>query len=99
MAFRRFGGINYSSNNNIVHSHYSNNDNINIQNRSGLPNSKEVFKSHIDMSGNSILHLGCVYFQDGSVQCSAAPIGPDGATGVIGPTGPVGPTGPRGPTG
>lgn len=72
MAFRKFGGINFAAANNIVHSRYSNTNNVNITQQSGQPNSKEVFKSHIDLSGNSILNTGCIYFQDGTSQCSAA---------------------------
>ena len=72
MAFRRFGGINFAATNNIVHSRYSNTNNVNITQQSGQPNSKEVFKSHIDLSGNSILNTGCIYFQDGTTQCSAS---------------------------
>ena len=99
MAFRRYGGINYSANNNIVRANYSNNNKLNINNYSGQPNSKEVFKSHIDMCGNSVLNVGCIYFQNGSVQCSAAPLGATGIQGSIGPSGPQGPTGTQGLSG
>ncbi len=112
-SFRRFGGINYSANNNIVRNHISNADQSNINNYSGQANSKEVFASHLDMSGNSLLHLGTIYFQDGSSMNTATvtgPIGPTGPTGfkgadsfVTGPTGYTGPTGDKstvtGPTG
>jgi hypothetical protein len=67
--FRKYGGMNYSANNNITKSHISNANNISISNRIGQINSKEIFDSHIDMSGNSVLHLGCLYFQDGSTIC------------------------------
>ena len=92
MSFRRFGGLNYSNTHNFVKSNVSNNTTLNIQNRSGQENSKELFKSHIDMSGNSVLNVGCIYFQNGSVQCSASAIGP---TGSVGPEGPPGQTGPQ----
>ena len=74
MAFRRFGGITYSSTNNYVHSEYTNNSNMNITTRTGQLNSKELFRSHIDLSGNSILNVGCIYFEDGTVLCTAPPI-------------------------
>ena len=112
MAFRRFGGIEYAPTNNIVHAEYANNSNINITTQSGLPNTKELFDSHIDMHQNSILNVGCIYFNDGSSLCSGSgnqegvtgPTGPQGPTGATGPagsgeTGPTGSTGPQGPTG
>ena len=76
MAFRRFGGITYSSTNNFVHSEYANNSIMNITTKTGQPNSKELFRSHIDLSGNSILNVACIYFEDGTVLCSAPPILP-----------------------
>lgn len=72
MSFRKYGGINHSSTNNIVRSHYSNSDNIVVSEKVGLPNSKVLFQNHLDMSGNSILNIGCIYFEDGTVQCSAS---------------------------
>ena len=74
MAFRRYGGIRYSSTNNFVHSEYTNNSNMNITTQTGQPNSKELFRSHIDLSGNSILNVGCIYFENGTVLCSALPL-------------------------
>ena len=46
-TFRRYGGLNYSSTNNITRSFISNSDQMNINNFSGLENTKETFKSHI----------------------------------------------------
>ena len=71
MSFRRYGGINYSSTNNIVHSNYANNNNLNIQNKTGLLNSLQIFDSHIDMNENSILNVDYIYFQDGTCQSTA----------------------------
>ena len=104
MSFRRFGGINYAASNNIVRSNYANNNNVNIQNRSGLPNSREVFRSHIDMADNSLLNVGSIYFADGTSQSSAnsganGPQGPQGADGAAGPQGADGATGPAGADG
>ena len=81
-TFRRYGGLNYSANNNITKSYISNSEQTNTNNYSGQQNSKEVFASHIDMSGNSILHTGCVYFQDGTVMCTAANAGATGPAGA-----------------
>ena len=104
MAFRRFGGTSYASTNNIVHVEYANNSNLNITSQTGLPNSKELFDSHIDVNQNSILNVGCIYFEDGTTLCTAlggstGPQGSTGPTGVQGPTGPTGVQGPTGPTG
>ena len=93
-SFRRYGGLNYSANNNITKSYISNAEQMNINNHSGQLNSKETFASHIDMSGNSILHTGTIYFQNGTSINSS--VGAQGATGPTGPTGPTGATGPKG---
>jgi hypothetical protein len=90
-SFRRYGGLNYSANNNITKSYISNAEQMNINNHSGQINSKETFASHIDMSGNSILHTGTIYFQNGTSINSSV-----GAQGATGPTGPPGATGPKG---
>ena len=65
-TFRKFGGINYSANNNITRSFVSNSEHLNVSTYYGQENSKEIFKSHIDMSGNSILNVSTLYFIDGS---------------------------------
>ena len=104
-TFRRYGGTNFSASHNVIRSFISNSDQMNINNFSGQENTREYFKSHIDMSGNSILHTGCIYFQDGTALCSGpapgdtGPSGPPGITGPVGPQGPAGPTGDKGATG
>jgi hypothetical protein len=98
-TFRRYGGTNYSANHNITRSHISNSDQMNINNFSGQLNSNETFLSNVDMSGNSITHVGCIYFGDGTQQCTGTNIGPIGPTGIVGPTGPQGPIGPTGEQG
>ncbi len=70
-TFRRVGGLNYASNNNITRTFISNNASLNINKQSGYENSKETFRSHIDMSGNSILHVTSIEFQDGTIQTTA----------------------------
>ncbi len=103
-TFRRYGGLNYSANNNITKSFINNSEQLNVNNYFGQTNSKEVFQSHIDLIGNSILHTGTIYFQDGTSINSAPQQGITGSQGLPGPTGSQGPTGTgitglHGPTG
>jgi hypothetical protein len=70
-TFRRYGGTNHSSIANIVRHNMLNSKSSSFV-TSGLYNSKETFLSHIDMSGNSILHVGNLYFQDGTTISSGA---------------------------
>ena len=98
-SFRRYGGLNFSANNHITKSYISNTEQMNINNYSGQQNSKEVFASHVDMSGNSILHTGTIYFQDGTAMSSATNTGAQGVPGPQGATGPQGSTGQKGETG
>lgn len=108
-SFRKYGGLQFSANHNITKSHILNSEKMNVNNYSGRENSKEVCASHIDMSGNSILHLGTVYFQDGTSLSSTSgvtgtpgptgPTGTDGAPGEKGEKGNTGPEGPKGATG
>ena len=86
-SFRRYGGLNFSGNNNITKSYISNSEQMNITNYSGQQNSKVVYANHIDMSGNSILHTGTIYFQDGTSMSSATGSGGQGAKGDKGDTG------------
>ena len=70
MAFRRYGGMNFSAANNIIRNHYANSDNLTSSNRIGLnsdiitngfpSNSNVVFESNIDMCGNSIFNASIV---------------------------------------
>ena len=85
-SFRRYGGLNYSASNNITRSYISNSEQMNINNYSGQQNSKETFASHVDMSGNSILHTGTIYFQDGTSMNTAPNVGiqsTQGSKGLI----------------
>lgn len=76
-TFRKYGGTNFSPISNIVRHNIFNSKSSSF-NTSGLYNSKETYLSHIDMSGNSLLHVGNIYFQDGTVL--------DTATGLTPPT-------------
>jgi hypothetical protein len=98
-TFRKYGGLNNSAKNNVIRSYISNSEQMNINNYSGQQNSKETFASHVDMSGNSILHTGAIYFQDGTSMSTAGNLGPQGNAGPVGPTGPNGEDGLTGYTG
>ena len=84
-GFRRYGGLNYSSKNNVIHSFISNSEQMNINKFSGQNESHEIFKSDIDLNRNSILHTKSIQYLDGTIQVTAA--GNTGATGYQGATG------------
>jgi len=78
MSFKKFGGLNYSAKSNIISNHYSNSGNLGITDTLGQPNSKIVSQSHIDMSANSIMNIGSLYFMDGTMQTTAPETDPTG---------------------
>ena len=78
-TFRKYGGTNYSPIANIVRHNMFNSKSCSFT-TSGLYNSKETFLSHIDMSGSSILHVGNLYFQDGTSISSGTIVNPPLAT-------------------
>jgi len=91
MSFKQFGGLNYAAKNNIVGSLYSSSTNSGTANIIGLENSKITSQSHLDMSANSLMHIGSLYFMDGTIQSTAyanssgtAPTFNDGIN-IIGP--------------
>ena len=102
--WRSSGGIGRSASQNITSSNTSTFSNAVVSGKSfGQNNSKTVFTGHVDLSDNSLLNVGCIYFSDGTVQCTAG--GSSSRRNVIGPTelneieiytGPTGPTGPQG---
>jgi len=65
-SFRQYGGLNRAPTNNIVRNRYSNSDNPTISNFLGLYNSKIVSESHLDLSGNSLINVHGIYFDNGS---------------------------------
>ena len=67
MSFKRYGGINYAANNNIVRHHYANTDNQTFSNQIGMLNTRIASESHLDMSGNSLLNVDLIYFYNGNV--------------------------------
>ena len=70
MAFRRFGGLNYSSSNNIVHSTFSNTSNLTITNQLGNEQSNIAVTSNLDMNTNNLFNTGTVSFQTGYINSS-----------------------------
>jgi hypothetical protein len=78
MSFKKFGGLNYSAKSNIISNHYSNSGNLGITDSLGQLNSKIVCLSHLDMSANSIMNIGSLYFMDGTIQTTALVIDPSG---------------------
>ena len=64
MSFRRYGGLDRAASNNIVRSNYATANNESITVALGQENSKIVCKSHLDLSGNSLLNVGSIYFMD-----------------------------------
>lgn len=72
-SFRRFGGINRSDRNYVARSYVSSAGTQSITDFNGQANSRDVYASHVDLSGNSILQTYSIQFQDGSVQTTAYP--------------------------
>jgi len=72
MSFRKYGGLDYSQNNNIVRNNVLNSVNFSNTNIVGQLNSKTISNSHIDLSGNSLLNVGNIYFSDGTSQSTAS---------------------------
>jgi hypothetical protein len=68
--FRKFGGLNYAQHNNIISNNLQSSNNLNIPNVIGEPNTKITTLSHIDMSGNSLINVGNVFFSSGGSQTS-----------------------------
>jgi hypothetical protein len=79
-SFKKYGGLNYAATNNIVRNHYSAVNNNSVTNTIGEPNSKTVIAGHIDLSSNSLLNIGSIYFMDGTVQNTAPVTGNNNAT-------------------
>lgn len=95
-TFKKFGGLEYNSKNNIVSSFRTHNAIHSVSNHVGDKNTRIVHDSHIDLSGNSVLRVDGIYFVDGTVQTTA--LGGNGST-VVGLQGPPGPAGPPGADG
>jgi hypothetical protein len=72
MSFRKFGGINYNSTNNIVRNRNSNINNYTISNVIGEINSNIDLYCNIDLSNNSIINLNKIYFTDGTILSGAS---------------------------
>lgn len=79
-SFKKYGGLNFSATNNIVRNHYSAVENNSVTNMIGDPNSKTIIAGHIDLSSNSLLNVGSIYFNDGTIQNTAPITGNNNAT-------------------
>jgi hypothetical protein len=79
-SFKKYGGLNYAAANNIVRNHYSAVENNSVTNMIGEPNSKTIIAGHIDLSSNSLLNVGSIYFNDGTIQNTAPITGNNNAT-------------------
>jgi hypothetical protein len=82
MAFRRFGGLNYAPNNNIVHNTYSNTKNLTITNQVGAPNSNVLIQSNLDMSSNSLFGIGEAHFETGFITSDSGTLTFDNSTSI-----------------
>ena len=89
-TFKKFGGLDYYEKNNIVTTQNAHTATHSVSGHSGETNTRSVHKSHVDLSGNSLLRVDRIYFNDGTIQSSA---GGGNGTGVAGPPGPPGPPG------
>lgn len=107
-TFKKFGGLNYNSKNNIVSSFRNHTTTHSVSNHVGDKNTRIVHDSHIDLSGNSVLRVNGIYFVDGTVQTTAVTGSSTGGSSTGGSTsssngggiqGPPGPPGPPGPAG
>ena len=80
MSFKKYGGLNQSSKNSIFGNVYLNAASVSVTEAIGQLNSKIICKSHLDMSNNSVINAGSMYFQDGTQQTTALQTGPDGSS-------------------
>jgi len=64
MSFRKYGGLDRAATNNIVRSNYATGNNESITVALGQENSKIICKSHLDLSGNSLINVGSIYFME-----------------------------------
>jgi hypothetical protein len=80
MSFKQYGGLNQSSKNSIIGNVFLNSTNLSVTNAIGQLNSKIICQSHLDMSNNSLINAGSMFFQDGTQQVTALQTGPDGSS-------------------
>jgi hypothetical protein len=99
MSFRKYGGADRNATNNIVRSHFTTSDNLNVTRQIGDTNTNVVFKSDIKLVGASGPSGIGIYFADGTFQYTAEITGPTGDTGPQGSKGETGPQGVKGDTG
>ena len=66
MAFRKFGGLEYTKSNNYVSSNTTNNMKLSITDTLGKLNTKIVVDSHMDLNNQSMFNVGDIYFSNGT---------------------------------
>jgi len=66
MAFRKFGGLEYTKSNNYVSSNTTNNMKLSITDSLGKLNTKIVVDSHMDLNNQSMFNVGDIYFSNGT---------------------------------
>lgn len=92
-TFKKFGGLDYYGKNNIITTHNTHTTTHSVSGHSGETNTRSLHKSHIDLSGNSLLRVDGIYFIDGTIQRSAGSGSGGSNIGIPGPPGPPGPPG------
>ena len=65
MSFKQYGGLNQSSKNSIIGNVFLNSTNLSVTNAIGQLNSKIICQSHLDMSNNSLINAGSMFFKMG----------------------------------
>jgi|LauGreDrversion4_2_1035121.scaffolds.fasta_scaffold115065_2 hypothetical protein len=100
--FKRFGGMHFNAHHNIVKNNIHNSFDGHFHSI-GQSTTKEKLRCHFDLSGNSLLHIGSIYFNDGtytstSVSDVQGSKGSQGSQGSQGNTGAQG-VGAQGDTG
>ena len=81
MSFKKYGGINYSSNSNYVKNYVTNSDFLNITQVSGqnTNNTREIFDTNIDLTCHDLINTKTIYFCDGTSQSTAGTISVSGS--------------------
>ena len=77
-TFKQFGGLQYSGTHNIVTTYNTHTTTHTVSESIGETNTRSLCKSHLDLSGNSLLRVDGIYFIDGTILRTA--VGTTGTT-------------------
>ena len=66
-TFKQFGGLQYSGTHNIVTTYNTHTTTHTVSESIGETNTRSLCKSHLDLSGNSLLRVDGIYFSDGTI--------------------------------